>query len=154
MIFLDRGMDLASQCSVLKSVEENELTPERVPQADSNTTNSEFSGSYENVNLKPDNGSATPAAAKETPPDSSMGNNSKAKQSVGSPPIANSPAGASPPTTKGYGLKKWRRIRRDIQAQVRRLQPPSALCFSIPLPQRILLLQSPQRVTSTSQQFK
>ncbi|KAF5728509.1 WPP domain-interacting protein 1-like [Tripterygium wilfordii] len=26
----------------------------------------------------------------------------------------NSPGGASPPTTKGHGLKKWRRIRRDV----------------------------------------
>ncbi|KAK4781677.1 hypothetical protein SAY86_015779 [Trapa natans] len=105
-------MDSASQCSAHESVEENELTPERVLQA-CDTANSNFSGSYKNENLKPDTESATPV--KENSPDLCAGKNSKAEESVGSPPIAKSHAGSSPPTTKGYGLKKWRRIRRDIQ---------------------------------------
>ncbi|XWS27664.1 hypothetical protein CRYUN_Cryun25bG0000900 [Craigia yunnanensis] len=36
-------------------------------------------------------------------------------QPMHSPPLAaKSPGGTSPPTTKGYGLKKWKRIKRDF----------------------------------------
>ncbi|KAK4779128.1 hypothetical protein SAY86_006656 [Trapa natans] len=107
-------MDSASQCPNLDSTEENELTPERVLQA-CDTATGNFSGSCKNENLKPDSESATPAAVKGDSPDLGAGKNSKAEEPVGSPPVANSPVVSSTPTTKGYGLKKWRRIRRDIQ---------------------------------------
>ncbi|PKI35706.1 hypothetical protein CRG98_043864 [Punica granatum] len=108
-------MDLGSQCSVHESVEENELTPERVPQADHNTATSNCSGSYKEK-LSSGNECATPAAGNEILPDSTAGKDSKAGEPVNSPPCtAKSPDGVTPPTAKGYGLKKWRRIRRDFQ---------------------------------------
>lgn len=115
MRLLDRCMDPASQCSVLESVNENELTPESVLQVDGDTTSSNRSGCHKNEDLKPENESATLAAVDKNPPDLSAEKNFKAGESVHSPPTVNPSTGVSPPTTKGYGLKKWRRIRRDIQ---------------------------------------
>ncbi|KAK4278509.1 hypothetical protein QN277_016346 [Acacia crassicarpa] len=82
-------MDLESECSV--SVEENEVRQNESPHDGENGAKSNNGGS-------PDQKGKFDAFDTEEPQRLSG---------------TNSP-GSSPPTTKGYGLKKWRRIKRDV----------------------------------------
>ncbi|KAI8012303.1 WPP domain-interacting protein 1 [Camellia lanceoleosa] len=94
-------MDLEGECSVLESVEGNEviISPERLASVDVNKV--ENNGSWGGENGGDD--------------DKDVG----VTESVSSPPLTGkSPVGSvgsSPPAmTKGYGLKKWRRIKREF----------------------------------------
>ncbi|THG22292.1 hypothetical protein TEA_009425 [Camellia sinensis var. sinensis] len=94
-------MDLEGECSVLESVEDNEviISPERLASVDVNKV--ENNGSWNGENGGDD--------------DKDVG----VTESVSSPPLTGkSPVGSvgsSPPAmTKGYGLKKWRRIKREF----------------------------------------
>ncbi|XP_052207302.1 WPP domain-interacting protein 2 [Diospyros lotus] len=93
-------MDLESECSALESVEENEnVTPERNKIENNGLLVGEYGDDKLLIDTKLEDVGVT--------------------ESVSSPPfIDKSPAGSvgtSPPaTTKGYGLKKWRRIKREV----------------------------------------
>lgn len=114
MRLLDRAMESGGQCLFVESVEENELTPERVPLAYQSAASSNCSSSYKNENLSSDNGNAILAAG--IPPNSIAEKNFKSGEPLNSPPSTiNSRVDVTPLTTKGYGLKKWRRIRRDFR---------------------------------------
>ncbi|KAI4305063.1 hypothetical protein L6164_028452 [Bauhinia variegata] len=96
-------MDLESECSAFESVEENELDQEKSSHDDENSTRNNGSIANESCKLgcqgdsdanaitADENGNVVGRASEE-PVHLSLG---------------------SPPTKKGYGLKKWRRIRRD-----------------------------------------
>ncbi|GMY30725.1 WPP domain-interacting protein 1-like [Fagus crenata] len=105
-------MDLESENSVLESVEDNEVTQEIMPHDDDNEINNNGSCPNEIDNLV----SAENSSANSTLLIDTQGNDVESdEQPVNSPPLdAKSPGGGSPPTSKGYGLKKWRRIRREF----------------------------------------
>ncbi|KAL7217322.1 hypothetical protein ACSBR1_029095 [Camellia fascicularis] len=103
-------MDLESECSVLESVEDNEviINPERLEHVDGN---------------KIQNNGYCGGEHRDDDDDGLLGDMKtgviRVTESVVSSPLAvNSPAdsvGSSPRgTKKGYGLKKWRRIRREF----------------------------------------
>uniref|UniRef100_A0A5B7B0M5 Putative WPP domain interacting protein 1 n=1 Tax=Davidia involucrata TaxID=16924 RepID=A0A5B7B0M5_DAVIN len=100
-------MDLESESSALESVEENEvITPERLGKVgETIIENGSCGGEHESVDDQ------LLADAKEK--------GVEVSESVNSPPLTvKSPGGSvgsSPPgTAKGYGLKKWRRIKREF----------------------------------------
>jgi hypothetical protein len=107
-------LDLESECSVLESEEDNEVTQERMAREDDNEIKN--------------NGSCRVEIDKLVSPESSNANalrvdtkreDVESEQPADSPPFdANSPGGGSPSRTKGYGLKKWRRIRREFVKDV------------------------------------
>ncbi|XP_050246071.1 WPP domain-interacting protein 1-like [Quercus robur] len=108
-------MDLESESSVLESVEDNEVTREIMPHDDDNEINNNGSCPNEIDKLvSGENSSANNTLVIDT-----EGKYFESEQPVDSPPLdAKSPGGGSPPTTKGYGLKKWRRIRREFAKDV------------------------------------
>ncbi|XP_059666610.1 WPP domain-interacting protein 1-like [Cornus florida] len=103
-------MDLESECSVHESVEDNELiNPERLE-------------NVEEVKVE-NNGSCGGGDYHEHVGDEFLGdmkpNDVEASESVNSPPLTVGSPGvavesSSPATRKGYGLKKWRRIKREF----------------------------------------
>lgn len=108
-------MDLESESSVLESVEDNEVTREIMPHDDDNEINNNGSCPNEIDKLvSGENSSANNTLVIDT-----GGKYFESEQPANSPPLdAKSPGGGSPPTTKGYGLKKWRRIRREFAKDV------------------------------------
>ncbi|KAM4102455.1 hypothetical protein ACJW30_06G001300 [Castanea mollissima] len=109
-------MDLESESSVLESVEDNEVTQERMPHDDDDNEISNNGSCPNEIDklVSGQNSSANNALVIDT-----EGKYFESEQPVNSPPLdAKSPGGGSPPTTKGYGLKKWRRIRREFAKDV------------------------------------
>lgn len=102
-------MDLESESSARESVQDNEVTERSISHdADDKVKNNgscanEIHGLTYFQNLNAD---SPPADKLEKGAETALSGN------LGSPG-ATSPGVTSPPTTKGYGLKKWRRIRRD-----------------------------------------
>ncbi|KAE8098938.1 hypothetical protein FH972_016962 [Carpinus fangiana] len=107
-------MDLENEYSVLESEEDNEVTQERMARDDDNEIENNGSCFNEIDKLvSPENSNAN-ALRVDT-----NGDDFESEQPVDSPSLnGNSPGGGSPPMTKGYGLKKWRRIRRDFVKDV------------------------------------
>ncbi|GAV74756.1 hypothetical protein CFOL_v3_18236 [Cephalotus follicularis] len=112
-------MDLESESSALESVEDNEVTQEARSHVedDNSKNNGSCSNDTEKLKFSGDvDANRLPGETHENDVDSGEQVNS-----VTSPQLEiKYPSGASPPTVKGYGLKKWRRIRRDF------VQDPSA----------------------------
>ncbi|XWS09562.1 hypothetical protein CRYUN_Cryun39dG0000800 [Craigia yunnanensis] len=116
-------MDLESECSALEFVEDNEATQRTVPHVDDNKIKDNHVDDYKSK----DNGSrANDNQTQRLSTDQSVDsdaltadNHVKGAAEIvhpmhSHPPVAKSPGGPSPSTTKGYGLKKWRRIKRDF----------------------------------------
>ncbi|CAK7323896.1 unnamed protein product [Dovyalis caffra] len=124
-------MDLESESSALESVEDNELTTfitTPTPDGALNHGDSDGDGDGDYSKIKAngpcsngiihDMGTNGDGDTNTLPPDGEV------KEGVGIEQVGNSrdspslmtksPAGGSPPVTKGFGLKKWRRIRRDV----------------------------------------
>ncbi|GFZ12854.1 WPP domain interacting protein 2 [Actinidia rufa] len=94
-------MDLESECSVYESVEDNELiTPENLANVDGNKieNNGFFGGEYGD-----DNSLAN-----------GEDNDARVRESVSLSPLAGSVGSPPPAATKGYGLKRRRRIRGEF----------------------------------------
>lgn len=104
-------MDLESECSVHESVEDNDVTEERIVHDDGNNEiKNNGSCRNETDNLGSPENSGAGILRVDT-----KGEDVESAQPVNSLPLdANSPGGSSPATTKGHGLKKWRRIRREF----------------------------------------
>ncbi|XP_057983788.1 WPP domain-interacting protein 2-like [Malania oleifera] len=106
-------MDLESECSALESVEDNEVTSERERTPHFNESKIEINGSCANEIL------SLSSAQLEDP--KLLATNMEVKDVETENPVnspsaksAHAPGESPPPTMKGYGLKKWRRIRRDF----------------------------------------
>ncbi|XP_021288538.1 WPP domain-interacting protein 2-like [Herrania umbratica] len=112
-------MDLESECSALEFVEDNEVTQHTVPHVDDNN--------HVDIYKVKDNGlCANDDETQRLATDQSIHSNAltadnrvkgtvELVQPMHSPPLtAKSSDRPSPPSTKGYGLKKWRRIKRDF----------------------------------------
>lgn len=103
-------MDLESECAVLVSAEDNEVTQERMPHDDDNEVKSNGSCPNENDKLVSAENFGVNTLVVDT-----NGEDVESAEPENSPPLdAKSPGGGSPGRTKGYGLKKWRRIKRDF----------------------------------------
>lgn len=94
-------MDFESERSAHESVEDNEVVSQGTVSHVNDDMSVKINGSYANELVSSDNRNANvvPVGCKET------GDQGLAMKSQ---------TGASPPMTKGYGLKKWRRIKRDF----------------------------------------
>ncbi|KDP36312.1 hypothetical protein JCGZ_09527 [Jatropha curcas] len=113
-------MDLESESSALESVEDNELTTTNPDDSVSNLdrvknkVKANGSCSNEIYNL----GTSRIVDTSTSPYDGQLKEDTGIEQmenSVNSQPSrANSPVVGSPSITKGYGLRKWRRIKRDV----------------------------------------
>ncbi|KAF9667212.1 hypothetical protein SADUNF_Sadunf16G0309500 [Salix dunnii] len=121
-------MDLESESSELESVEDNELTtttiiPTTTPDRAFNHGDGDGDNSKINANGSCSNGIIHDMGTNGNGDTNTLPHDGEVKEGVGieqvgnsekSPPsTAISPVGGSPPT-KGFGLKKWRRIRRDV----------------------------------------
>uniref|UniRef100_A0A6N2L000 WPP domain-containing protein n=1 Tax=Salix viminalis TaxID=40686 RepID=A0A6N2L000_SALVM len=116
-------MDLESESSALESVEDNELTttiPTITPDCASNHGDGDGDNSKINANGSCSNGIIHDMGTNGNDDTNTLPHDGEFKEGVGIEQVgkspsstAISPAGGSPPT-KGFGLKKWRRIRRDV----------------------------------------
>ncbi|KAJ6297649.1 hypothetical protein OIU76_018872, partial [Salix suchowensis] len=119
-------MDLESESSALESVEDNELTttiPTRTPDCASNHGDGDGDNSKINANGSCSNGIIHDMGTNGNDDTNTLPHDGEFKEGVGIEQVGNSgkspsstaisPAVGSPPT-KGFGLKKWRRIRRDV----------------------------------------
>lgn len=95
-------MDLESECSASEYVEDNQA--EAVSHVDHEDVRN--NGSYANETDE--------LIFAENLADSREKDTDGARQLNSPPPDSKSPGGVSPSTKKGYGLKKWRRFRRDF----------------------------------------
>ncbi|XVE50962.1 hypothetical protein DITRI_Ditri01bG0204700 [Diplodiscus trichospermus] len=116
-------MDLESECSALESVEDNEATQHPIPDVDDNEIKDNHVDDYkskDNGSCTNDNETRRSTADHSVYSDALTADNhvkdaAEVVQPMHSSPLAaKSPVWPSPPTTKGYGLKKWRRIKRDF----------------------------------------
>ncbi|KAH1083788.1 hypothetical protein J1N35_023549 [Gossypium stocksii] len=116
-------MDLESECSAVESLEDNESTQHTVPDVDANKIkdnhvddckskdNGLCGNDDQTQRLSTDHGVVSDDFTADSHANGPVGT----VRSMHSPTVpVESPAAPSPPTTKGYGLKKWRRIRRDF----------------------------------------
>ncbi|KAA3472575.1 WPP domain-interacting protein 1-like [Gossypium australe] len=116
-------MDLESECSAVESLEDNESTQHTVPHDDANKIkdnhvddckskdNGLCGNDDQTQRLSTDHGVVSDDFAADSHANGPVGT----VRSMHSHTVpVESPAAPSPPTTKGYGLKKWRRIRRDF----------------------------------------
>ncbi|KAG8479327.1 hypothetical protein CXB51_029074 [Gossypium anomalum] len=116
-------MDLESECSAVESLEGNESTQHTVPHVDANKIkdnhvddckskdNGLCGNDDQTQRLSTDRGVVSDDFAVDSHVNGPVGT----IWSMHSPSVpVESPAAPSPSTTKGYGLKKWRRIRRDF----------------------------------------
>ncbi|KAJ6422932.1 hypothetical protein OIU84_023965 [Salix udensis] len=118
-------MDLESESSALESVEDNELTttiPTITPDCASNHGDGDGDGDNSKINANGScsNGIIHDMGTNGNDDTNTLPHDGDFKEGVGIEQVgkspsstAISPAGGSPPT-KGFGLKKWRRIRRDV----------------------------------------
>ncbi|KAJ8765111.1 hypothetical protein K2173_010597 [Erythroxylum novogranatense] len=124
-------MDLGSECSAHESVEDNELaTPPEYSVSNLDEEDDDVDGEEgSNNKIKANNGPCSieiHGAGNASINTSKQGKHFKGgleSEHVGnsgnlSPLTAKSPATGSPPATKGYGLKKWRRIKRGVVKDV------------------------------------
>lgn len=99
-------MDFESECSALESVEDNEVNQETTPFDDVSRIR---------INGTCANDADTAFDAIESIPGAAKGRDFKSGEPLNSPPsITQSPPKSPSPVTKGYGLKKWKRIRRKF----------------------------------------
>ncbi|GMJ11609.1 Arabidopsis thaliana WPP domain interacting protein 1, WPP domain interacting protein 1 [Hibiscus trionum] len=113
-------MDLESESSTLELFEDNEAAQNAIPHVDGDTIKNKHTDDHESK----DNGNddrarrlATVLADKSDAlaADNHVKGTAEIVQPMHSPLAAvKSPAASTSPTTKGYGLKKWRRIKRDF----------------------------------------
>ncbi|MBA0742562.1 hypothetical protein Gogos_015610 [Gossypium gossypioides] len=116
-------MDLESECSAVESLEDNESTQHTVPHVDANKIkdnhvddckskdNGLCGNDDQTQRLSTDRGVVSDDFEVDSHANGPVGT----VRSMHSPTVpVESPAASSSPTTKGYGLKKWRRIRRDF----------------------------------------
>ncbi|TYI03191.1 hypothetical protein ES332_A11G319000v1 [Gossypium tomentosum] len=116
-------MDLESECSAVESLEDNESTQHTVPHVDANKIkdnhvddckskdNGLCGNDDQTQRLSTDRGVVSDDFAVDSHANGPVGT----IRSMHLPTVpVESPAAPSPPTTNGYGLKKWRRIRRDF----------------------------------------
>lgn len=116
-------MDLGSECSALELVEDNEATQNTIPHVGDDKMRNNHGDDCESK----DNGLCTidnltqRSAIDQTgdsnafTADNHVKGTAEIVQPMHSPPlVAGKSPGGSSPTTKGYGLKKWRRIKRDF----------------------------------------
>ncbi|KAJ6753270.1 WPP DOMAIN-INTERACTING PROTEIN 2 [Salix purpurea] len=121
-------MDLESESSALESVEDNELTttiPTITPDCASNHGDGDGDGDNSKINANGScsNGIIHDMGTNGNDDTNTLPHDGEFKEGVGIEQVGNSgkspsstaisPAVGSPPT-KGFGLKKWRRIRRDV----------------------------------------
>ncbi|KAI3418070.1 uncharacterized protein J3R85_013921 [Psidium guajava] len=104
-------MDLHEECSTLESQDDCEVSPERASRSDPSDIRN--NGSCDNIDLD-ESGTDENFDARVLSPDSSEKGKQIAEPNTSPPLTAQSPSGVTPSTKKGYGLKKWRRIRRDF----------------------------------------
>ncbi|KAF8014951.1 hypothetical protein BT93_H0674 [Corymbia citriodora subsp. variegata] len=104
-------MDSHGECSTLESLGGCEASPERGSRSDRSDIRN--NGSCDNIDL---DGSGTDENfdAGALTPDSIEKGKQIAELNTSPPSTAHSPSGGTSSTRKGYGLKKWRRIRRDF----------------------------------------
>ncbi|XP_022716603.1 WPP domain-interacting protein 2-like [Durio zibethinus] len=113
-------MDLESECSALEFVEDNEAIQHAISHFDVKDNHVDDFKSKDNGSCANDNQTQRLATDHSVDSDALTANNhlngaAQIVQPMHAPHLAaKSPVGASPPTTKGYGLKKWRRIKRDF----------------------------------------
>ncbi|OMP06929.1 hypothetical protein COLO4_07791 [Corchorus olitorius] len=114
---------MESDCSALEFVEDNEATQHTASRVDGNKIKDNHVESYmakDNGLSVNDNETQMLATDHSVHSDALTADNHvkgaiEVLQPMHSPPLAaKSPDAPSPPTTKGYGLKKWRRIKRDF----------------------------------------
>ncbi|XVF03524.1 hypothetical protein REPUB_Repub05bG0001800 [Reevesia pubescens] len=116
-------MNLETESSALEIVEDNEAAQQTVPHVDDN----KIKGNHVNDYKIKDNGLCTndnetqrlvtdqTVDSDALTADNHVKGAAETVQPMHSPPLAaKSPGGSSPPATKGYGLKKWKRIKRDV----------------------------------------
>lgn len=104
-------MDLESERSALESVEDSEeVSQGTVSHVKDDSITNNGSCSDETSKLGTSDNHVTDAV-----PVNYHENDFQSEQRLSSlSPAMKSPSGGSPPTTKGYGLRKWRRIKRDV----------------------------------------
>ncbi|MBA0699401.1 hypothetical protein Goari_001042 [Gossypium aridum] len=117
-------MDLGSECSALELVEDNEATQKTIPHVVDDKMKNNHGDDCESKNngsCRIDNPTQRSAIDQTGDSDALTADNhvkgtAEIVPLMHSPPLVagKSPGGSSPPTTKGYGLKKWRRIKRDF----------------------------------------
>ncbi|KAI6690735.1 hypothetical protein NL676_027563 [Syzygium grande] len=104
-------MDSRGGCSTLESPDDCEASPERGSRSDRSDVRN--NGSCDNIDLD-DSGTDENFDAGAVAPDSIEKGKQIAEPDASPPSTAQSPSGVTPSPRKGYGLKKWRRIRRDF----------------------------------------
>lgn len=104
-------MDSHGESSALESLGDCEVSPERAPGLDRSDIRS--NGSCDNIDLD-ESGTDENCDAGALASDSIEKGKEIAEPNTSPPSTAQSPSGGSSSTRKGYGLKKWRRIRRDF----------------------------------------
>ncbi|XWS11451.1 hypothetical protein CRYUN_Cryun38cG0084000 [Craigia yunnanensis] len=116
-------MDLESECSAVEFVEDNEATQHNIPHLDDNQIKDNHVDDYkskDNGSRANDNQTQWLSTYQSVDSDALTADKhvkaaAEIAQPMHSPPLAaKSPGGPSPSITKGYGLKKWRRIKRDF----------------------------------------
>ncbi|MBA0771005.1 hypothetical protein Gotri_019540 [Gossypium trilobum] len=116
-------MDLESECPAVESLEDNESTQHTVPHVDANKIkdnhvddckskdNGLCGNDDQTQRLSTDRGVVSDDFAVDSHANGPVGT---VRSMHSSTVPVESRAASSPPTAKGYGLKKWRRIRRDF----------------------------------------
>lgn len=104
-------MDSRGECWTLESPDDCEASPERGSRSDRSDVRN--NGSCDNIDLD-DSGTVENFDAGAMAPDSIQKGKQIAEPDASPPSTAQSPSGVTPSPRKGYGLKKWRRIRRDF----------------------------------------
>lgn len=113
-------MDLEGENSALESVEDNDLTTnlDSVSNLDQNKGKLKANGSCSNEIHNMNTNSIVDASTEHHDGQVKEGERSEqleCEDSVNSQPsTAKSPVGGSPTATKGYGLRKWRRLKREV----------------------------------------
>lgn len=110
-------MDLESERSPLDSLRDNRLTSTN-PTAEKGEEKEKLKADGLSANGIPDIGSSGNTNLNASPQEIDIAEGAgieKVENSVSSQTLsAKSPAGGSPPAAKGFGLRKWRRIKRDV----------------------------------------
>ncbi|KAK8483672.1 hypothetical protein V6N13_141290 [Hibiscus sabdariffa] len=108
-------MDLGSVCSTLELVEDNEAAQNKIHHADDQESKDNGSCTNDDRTRR----LATTDGSNSLTADNHVKGTAEIVQPMHSPPGAVKSLGVSAtPTTKGYGLKKWRRIKRDFVKDV------------------------------------
>ncbi|KAK8638435.1 hypothetical protein V6N13_136860 [Hibiscus sabdariffa] len=113
-------MDLENDCSALELVEDNEAAQNAILRVAGDTVKNKHADDHESKDNGNDDQTRSLATVQTDKSDALAADNhvkgaAEIVQPMHSPLAAvKSPGASSSPTTKGYGLKKWRRIKRDF----------------------------------------